>query len=519
MMNIERRLGLRATMDDGVELVADAWLPAGNGLHPVLLQRLPYGRSVASTPVLPHPEWFARQGFAVVVQDARGRGESGGTFRPFLDEAKDGAASIEWAARLPFCDGQVATYGFSYQGLNQLYAAAQRPPSLKAIAPMMCAPDPYEGWTYEGGALRWPFVCFWAAQLAGQDGRRPPLPFSTSAVPINRALGPTPPPWFDEWLDHPFDDEYWAARRPDLAAINVPAFSVAGWFDDFSGGTGELVGRLDAEAWFGPWSHMPWGTVHSGVEFGEDASPTPIWPALVRFFNRAFGRPGDPPPATVRYFVINEGWRESPSWPPAALPRRWATATPDGGAQSRWGDGALDPGERRTDPHPPVVLVAEPQVPVPGGPIDFQDESSLHDRRDIACFDTEAFHDDLVLAGTPTVHVTTRCDRPRHDLVATLCVVSPNLSARVVTSYASRRLEASEPGAPIEWSLTLRPVAVRIPRGSRLRLTLSGSRFPCYDVNAHTAEQSPATEYAEQTVATIEILGAAVEIPTVPTVA
>ena len=47
----------------------------------------------------------------------------------------------------------------------------------------------------------WPFVCFWAAQLAGQDGRRPPLPFSTSTVPINRALGPTPPPWFDEWLD------------------------------------------------------------------------------------------------------------------------------------------------------------------------------------------------------------------------------------------------------------------------------------------------------------------------------
>ena len=88
---------------------------------------------------------------------------------------------------------------------------------------MMCAPDPYEGWTYEGGALRWPFVCFWAAQLAGQDVGHPPLPFSTSAVPINRALGPTPPPWFDEWLDHPFDDEYWAARRPDLAAIDVPA--------------------------------------------------------------------------------------------------------------------------------------------------------------------------------------------------------------------------------------------------------------------------------------------------------
>ena len=46
-MNIERQFGLRATMPDGVELVADAWVPEGGGPWPVLLQRLPYGRSVA----------------------------------------------------------------------------------------------------------------------------------------------------------------------------------------------------------------------------------------------------------------------------------------------------------------------------------------------------------------------------------------------------------------------------------------------------------------------------------------
>ncbi len=101
----------------------------------------------------------------------------------------DGATTIEWAARLPFSDGRVATYGFSYQGLAQLYAAARRPPSLKAIAPMMCCPDPYEGWTYEGGLLRWPFVCFWSAQLAGQDRRIGPIPFDLGAVPISGALG------------------------------------------------------------------------------------------------------------------------------------------------------------------------------------------------------------------------------------------------------------------------------------------------------------------------------------------
>jgi predicted acyl esterase len=96
-----------------------------------------------------------------------------------------------------------------------------------------------------------------------------------------------------------------------------------------------------------------------------------------------------------------------------------------------------------------------------------------------------------------------------------LCVVTPDLSARVITSYATRLLDAVEPGEPIEQTLSLRPIAVRVPRGSRLRLTLSGSRFPCYDVNAHTPAHSPATEYADQQVATIEILGATVELPTV----
>ncbi len=253
---------LRAPMVDGVELAGDAWLPAapGDGPWPVLLQRLPYGRAVASTPVLPHPSWFARRGYAVVVLDCRGRGGSGGRFSPFVDEADDGADAVEWAARLPFANGDVATYGFSYQGLNQLFTAGRRPPSLRAIAPMMCCPDPYEGWTWEHGLLCWPFVCFWAAQLAGQEVGTGPLPYDVTAWPRDAALGDDPPPWFVEWLAHPDgDDPYWERRRPDVAAIDVPAFSVLGWFDEFSSGTAALARTLvdagrDLELWCGPWA-------------------------------------------------------------------------------------------------------------------------------------------------------------------------------------------------------------------------------------------------------------------------
>ncbi|MSW19497.1 MAG: CocE/NonD family hydrolase [Actinobacteria bacterium] len=516
-MKIVHQVGLRATMTDGTELVADAWLPSDGGRYPVLLQRLPYGRTVASSLVLPHPSWFAQKGYAVVVQDCRGRGDSGGTFQPFVNEGADGAATIEWAAGLPFADGRVATYGFSYQGLNQLYAAARRPKGLCAIAPMMCASDPYEGWTYEGGALRWPFACFWAAQLAGQDAHHPPVPFDTSMVPIIDALGADPPRWFQEWLAHPEDDGYWTARRPDLQAIEVPAFSVLGWFDDFSSGTAQLVGSLGAEAWFGPWSHMPWGTLHGGIEFGVDGSPSGLPAALLAFFDRVFGRNQTASKPPVRYFVINEGWREAEQWPPPAHTRRWSAVSESGSALSRWGDGRLleIAGEDKRVLGAPVPVVVEPHAPVPGGPIDYQDESAIHDRRDLACFDTEAFGEDLVIAGSPTVRVVTRSDRPRHDLVATLCVVAPDLSARVVSSYAQRMSHGEQVGTERHWEITLRPIAVRVQAGSSIRLTLGGSRFPCYDLNAHTETQSAHSRREEQVVATIEILAADIALPVV----
>ncbi len=495
-------------MDDGAVLAADAWHPAQPGPWPVLLQRLPYGRSVASTPVLPHPRWFAKRGFAVVVQDCRGRGDSTGRFSPFIDEAADGAASIEWAARLPFADGRVATYGFSYQGLAQLYAAATRPPSLKAIAPMMCCPDPYEGWTYEGGLLRWPFVCFWAAQLAG------PIPFDLSAVPISGALGPAPPPWFEEWLAHPRDDAYWAARRPDLGAIDVPSFTVMGWFDDFSSGSAKLIERLGSEAWCGPWAHMPWGTRHGGAELGPAASPAPIWDALVAFFDRVLGRADAASPAAlVRYFVVNDGWREAGSWPPPHTIRTMAGHSVSGNANSRWGDGVLLPTVAGITLGEPTTIVAEPHVAHPGEPLCYQDDSPAHDLRDVVCYTSGPLVEPLDITGSPLVRAVTVSDRPRHDLVATLAVVDPDGTARTVTGSAKRLLDAVAPGSEVAWRIELRPIAVRVQPGQQLRLSLAAARFPCYDRNGHTAEHDVLTPTGEHVVATIELGDVELDLP------
>ena len=128
---------------DGIRLDADVYLPsliAPGQTFPVLLMRQPYGRSIASTVVYAHPSWYASQGYIVVIQDVRGRGISEGVFSLFESEIEDGYDAVMWAANLPHSNGLVGMYGFSYQGMTQLYAAAHRPEALKTICPRPC-PD------------------------------------------------------------------------------------------------------------------------------------------------------------------------------------------------------------------------------------------------------------------------------------------------------------------------------------------------------------------------------------------
>jgi predicted acyl esterase len=115
---------VRCAMSDGVVLVSDHYYPPEAGPHPTLLMRQPYGRDIASTVVYAHPVWFASHNYNVVIQDVRGRGDSEGDFYPFRNEGRDGAETIRWLRTRPESNGAVGMYGFSYQGMTQLLAAA-----------------------------------------------------------------------------------------------------------------------------------------------------------------------------------------------------------------------------------------------------------------------------------------------------------------------------------------------------------------------------------------------------------
>ena len=153
--SIKTQTDVPVAMRDGVRLYADIYRPDTEEQVPVLLQRTPYNKALAANRVMSlDAVRAASHGYAVVVQDTRGRFASEGEFYPFLNEPEDGYDTVEWCAAQPWSTGKVGMYGRSYVGATQWLAAIARPPSLAAIVPGITASDYYEGWTYQGAP--WP---------------------------------------------------------------------------------------------------------------------------------------------------------------------------------------------------------------------------------------------------------------------------------------------------------------------------------------------------------------------------
>src|SRR6187397_1756938 len=210
---------VKVPMRDGVTLSADVYRPATEGKYPVLLQRTPYDRRDPKTGLR-----LASHGYVVVLQDTRGRFDSGGEFYPFRNEATDGYDTVEWAAALPNADGKVGMFGGSYVGATQMLAAGAVPPHLVAIHPNVTASDYYEGWTYQGGALMQWFTSSWATGLAEDtlqrrldDGSTPEKWVQALPAGAYRLLDPPPAselaPYHREWVAHETSDCYWRAVR------------------------------------------------------------------------------------------------------------------------------------------------------------------------------------------------------------------------------------------------------------------------------------------------------------------
>lgn len=196
----------------------------------------------------PDPAWWVPHGYAVVNVDCRGGGTSEGTAELFSDtEALDYHDVVEWVAAQPWCTGRVGLDGVSYLAISQYKAAATRPPHLAAICPWEGFSDLYRDFARPGGIREDGFTIIWSAGT-----RRAARTAGNLRAQI---------------VARPERDDWYQARTPDLAAIEVPMLECAS-FSDHS-----LHSRGSFEAFRRSGSARKWLTTHRGGKWATYYSP------------------------------------------------------------------------------------------------------------------------------------------------------------------------------------------------------------------------------------------------------
>ncbi|MBD1996966.1 CocE/NonD family hydrolase [Leptolyngbya sp. FACHB-541] len=520
---------------DGVRLDADVYYPDAEGEFPVLLMRQPYGRAIASTVVYAHPTWYAAHGYIVVIQDVRGRGTSEGVFDLFAYEVEDGGDTVNWAATLPSSTGQVGMYGFSYQGMTQLYAAGSCPPALKTICPAMIGYDLYADWAYEGGAFCLQTNLGWAIQLAAETARlkgdeeayltlygaarNPPLP---DPVDVRSGLLKqlAPDSYYHAWLDHPQRDDYWENLSPGryLDNVDMPMLHIGGWFDTYMRGTlrfyREMVARsqFPQHLWVGPWAHLPWGRKVGAVDYGTEAA-NPIDRLQIRWFDQFLkgidtGLLNEKP---VHLFELGSNqWRSLPKFPTAKQQPYFLHST--GLASMSDQEGSLEKTPPTSDAQD--VFVHDPWRPVPsvGGHAAFPagsfDRSAVDCRTDVVTYTTKPLDEDLYLMGEAITQLYCTADAPSFDLCAVLSEVHPNGSAfNLAQGYL--RIDSSPDDATPNFTgpfqIILQPICAQIAKGNALRLSFSAACFPAYAVNPGTGTSPGNSQLIDAQIITLSI--------------
>jgi uncharacterized protein len=479
---------------DATRLDSDLYRPEGEGPWPVLLMRQPYGRQIASTVVYAHPQWYASQGYLVVIQDVRGSGSSQGEFTLFEHEIEDGRETVNWAANLPGSNGLVGMYGFSYQGMTQLYAAIGQPTSLKTICPAMLAYDLYEDWAYENGTFCYEISLAWAIQLAALKAKKQGdldafnFLFQTSK---NITISPkvseylqqyAPSNFYHKWREYSQNNDYWQKLSPKtyIDKLNLPMLHIGGAFDAHLRGTVKLYRQMSQQVDYpqslviGPWSHLPWGTRVGELDYRSEAISN-IDRLQIRWFNR-FLKGEDQSFTPISWFDLgNKSWSSFSTWPTKAKETIFYL-TSSGLASTR----ELSP-LSQLDPLNDVI-VHDPWRAVPSlgghnslnaGPFE---RSKLDCRNDILCYTSKALTEPLSIAGNIVILLQVQAEANNFDLVVILSEVKPNGE---IYNFSQAFAHFSRSSS---LEIALQPVHKTLAIGDCLRLSISASSFPSIDL-------------------------------------
>ena len=557
-------------MRDGIRLATDIYRPAVDGHSvktslPLILHRTPYDKNRPGA--VEAAKFFCKHGYLVAFQDCRGRFESEGEFTKYVNEPQDGYDTVEWLAKLPYCNGAVGMRGGSYLAHVQAGAAKLNPPHLKTIVVKVGGTS--NGWDHairNNGAfalkqLTWAFsnirsetddpvikemftrerVADWFQRLPLKRGRNP------------LSVSPNFEDYIFKMMTHSDYDDFWKQMGVNWAEYyeqtsDIPMIHCSGWYDNYCGtaidnyvGLSKLK-RSPVRLLLGPWTHGPFDQTHSGdVEFGPQAAIQSFeYDWHLRWYDCFLKgkRNGVRAEPAVRLFVMGTGdghkdenerlfhggyWRMSEQWPLSntRFTKYYFRA-----------DGLLTHEEPSAD-EPSITYTFDPRHPVPtiggsmaaskplwvGGafdqrerPFDGDPEQGfygsrppflpLKTRHDVVAYQTEPLQQDVEVVGPIEITLHASSNRMDTDFTAKLIDVYPpssdfpsgfemNLTDGILRARYRNGPEKQELLTPgTVYRFTIRPFGTAnvFKKGHRIRVDISSSNFPRFDVNPNTGE-------------------------------
>ena len=492
-------------MRDGTRLATDVYLPDSlDERVPAILVRLPYDKNSRYVFFDKIAERATARGYAMVVQDVRGKFRSEGTTLGWVHEANDGYDSIDWVSKQPWCNGIVGMFGDSYYGFTQWAAVSSSHPALRAIVPRVTSANlgapPVEGdgvrdidWLVLGDYLShywtdrhvYDFQLDWSvrplmdifepayaaigSRSATLDMMAPRLlpitaypdghPFTARPVPVLHAVG-----WFDNLATLSMRDYVELNGNPAWAAVQYL-----------------IAGSHDHENY-----HLALAPISEDDNHGVDDDALDrmllgyIDPALDFYDIFLKGeRPVESMPR-VQWHLGHAGQREANCWPPeGAVPLRLRLADLGAAAES---EGTLVQDEDGPSSPEQVAWVHDPEDLIPSAVgnsfaflHDYPDERELVGRADVLSFSTTAREAPLDIAGPVNLFVALSSSAPTTHLFAKVYDVDPDGSCHMIVRGQAELLDTTgERLLRIELGHT----GYRLGPGHRLRLSLSSSDYP-----------------------------------------
>lgn len=474
------------TMRDGVKLATDLYLPATNGTFPVILGRTPYNKTTSAN----FGRDGAQRGYAVVIQDTRGRFGSEGENLPFHLDVPDGADTLAWIAKQPWCNGRIGTWGGSAGAITQFQLAAAEPANLASQYLVVGAPNLYEV-IYSGGVFRKALIEDWIRATKFQD----------DAVA--------------RWAAHPTYDRHWRDRDATrhFRALNAAGLHIGGYWDIFAQGTVDaFVGyqtqggpgaRGKQKLLLGPWTHGVLQDKAGELTFPNAKRPPNNVQDQWRWFAATLkGEPnGVAELPAVTYYVIGDVtdtnapgnvWRTADSWPPFPVKLAQLHLHGDRSLSAARPSAAM-PLSYRYDPKNPAPTVGGVQLTIPAGPMD---QRNLETRDDVLVFTSEQLGEPVEVTGRVRAKLWIASDAPDTDFFVKLCDVYPdgrsfNLcegALRTRFRKGTSREAPLKPGRVEAIELDCWSTSVIFNGGHRIRVQVTSSSSPGYDPNPNTGD-------------------------------